>query len=185
MSHDSIVGIPTGYGLDGPGIESWGRGIFCTYADWHWGPPSLLHNGYWVFPSVKQLGCGIDHPPPSSSKAKERVELYIHSPSVPQWPVLGWTLPLPFNHLRWAIHQKIKHIRYSTPMIMCLKGLTVFAQLYGSYFCHTVSSQDIHSACMKHTLRYHPFHFKNLMVIVLCWDLKVCFTECNCFMSFI
>jgi len=24
VSHDSIFGIPTGYGLDGPGIESWG-----------------------------------------------------------------------------------------------------------------------------------------------------------------
>jgi hypothetical protein len=27
VSHDSIVGIPTGYGLDGPGIESWGGGF--------------------------------------------------------------------------------------------------------------------------------------------------------------
>ena len=67
VSHDSIVGIPTGYGLDGPGIESSGGGgggeIFCSCAEWHWGPPSLIYSGYWVFPSLKQLGCGIDHPP--------------------------------------------------------------------------------------------------------------------------
>ena len=68
---------------------------------------------------------------------------------------------------------------------MCLKGLTVLVHLYGSFFCHMVSSQDVHSACLRHTLQYHPVHFKNLMVIVLCWDLKVCCTECNCFTSFI
>jgi len=34
-------------------------------------------------------GCGIDNPPPSSAKVKERVELYIHSPSGSSWLVLG------------------------------------------------------------------------------------------------
>jgi hypothetical protein len=46
------------------------------------------------FPGVKRPGRGIDHPPPSSAKVKERVELYLYSPSGPSWPVLGWTLPL-------------------------------------------------------------------------------------------
>jgi len=32
------------------------------------------------FPGVKRLGCGIDHPPPSTTKVKERVELYFNSP---------------------------------------------------------------------------------------------------------
>ena len=45
----SVVGIATGYGLDGPGIESrWGE-IFRTCPDQPWGPPSLLYNGYRVF----------------------------------------------------------------------------------------------------------------------------------------
>jgi hypothetical protein len=39
-------------------------------------------------------GRGIDHPPPYSAKVKERVELYLYSPSGPSWPVLGRTLPL-------------------------------------------------------------------------------------------
>ena len=47
------------------------------------------------FPGVKQLGRGVDHPPPASAEVKERVELYLYSPSGPSWPVLGWTLPLP------------------------------------------------------------------------------------------
>jgi hypothetical protein len=41
----SSVGIATGYGLAGPGIESqWGE-IFHTRPDWPWGPPSFLYNG--------------------------------------------------------------------------------------------------------------------------------------------
>jgi len=43
------------------------------------------------FPGLKRPGSGIDHPPPSSAKVKERVELYLFSPSGPLWPVLGWT----------------------------------------------------------------------------------------------
>jgi len=52
----SSVGIATGYGLDGPGIESrWGWGeIFRTCADRPWGSPSLLYNGYRVFPCGKE-----------------------------------------------------------------------------------------------------------------------------------
>jgi hypothetical protein len=47
---DSSVGIATRYGLEGPGIESrWGD-IFRTYPDRLRCPPSLLYNGYRVFP---------------------------------------------------------------------------------------------------------------------------------------
>ena len=46
-----------------------------------WGPPSLLYNGYqFSFLGVKQPGCGIDYPPPSSAKVKERVELHSTPP---------------------------------------------------------------------------------------------------------
>ena len=49
----SVVGTATRYGLEGPGIESrWGE-IFRTYPDRLRGPPSLLYNGYRVFPGVK------------------------------------------------------------------------------------------------------------------------------------
>jgi hypothetical protein len=68
--------------------------IIRTCPDRPWGPPSLLYNGHRFFPGVKQLGRGVDHPPPSSAKVKERVELYLYSPSGPSLPVRGWTLPL-------------------------------------------------------------------------------------------
>jgi len=51
---------------------------------------SIILNGYWVsFPGVKRPGRGVDHPPPSSAEVKERVELYLCSPSWLSWPVLG------------------------------------------------------------------------------------------------
>jgi len=37
-------------------------------------------------------GRGADHLPPSSAEFKERIELYLYSPSGLSWPVLGWTL---------------------------------------------------------------------------------------------
>jgi hypothetical protein len=52
-SRDSSVCIATRYGLEGPGIESrWGE-IFRTYPERFQGPPSLLYNGYRVFPGGK------------------------------------------------------------------------------------------------------------------------------------
>ena len=70
----NVVGIATGYGLDGPEIESrWGGGeIFPTCPDRPWGPPSLLYNGYWVFPGGKERpGRDADPSPPSSAVVKK------------------------------------------------------------------------------------------------------------------
>jgi hypothetical protein len=87
---NSSVGIANRYELGGQGIESqWGE-IFSTRPDWPWDPPNLLHNRYRVSsPGVKQPGRGVDHPPLSSAEVKEGVELYLYSPSVPSWPVIG------------------------------------------------------------------------------------------------
>jgi hypothetical protein len=64
----SSVGIATDYGLDGPGFEpQLGGGIFRTCPDRPWGPPSLLYNGYRVFPGVrKRPGRDTDPSLPSS-----------------------------------------------------------------------------------------------------------------------
>jgi len=76
------------------GLNPGGGKIFHTCPDWSWGPPSLLYNGYWVtFPGVKWPGRSIDHPLPSSAEVKERVKLYLYSPSEISWPVLLPTLP--------------------------------------------------------------------------------------------
>jgi len=62
--------------------------------DRRWGPPSLLYNGYRVFPGGKTAGRGVDHPPTplSSAEVKERIDTYLYFPSGPSWTVLGVTL---------------------------------------------------------------------------------------------
>jgi hypothetical protein len=60
----------------------------------------------WSLPGVKRSGLGVDHPPPSSAEVKERVELYLYSPSGSSWPVLGWPLPLPYLGL---FHLLLRH----------------------------------------------------------------------------
>jgi len=74
-----------GYGLDGPGIESWWAWDF-PRAGAH---PASYTMGTGSFPGVKWPGRG-DHPPASSAKVKERVKLYLYSPCGSSWPVLGW-----------------------------------------------------------------------------------------------
>ena len=58
VGRDSSVDIATAYGLDGLGSNPGAGEIFCTCPDRPWGPPSLLYNGYWVFPGVKS-GWGV------------------------------------------------------------------------------------------------------------------------------
>jgi len=60
----SGVAIATGYGLDGPGIESQWDEILRICPGRLWGPPSLLYNGYRVFPGgKKRLGRDADPSP--------------------------------------------------------------------------------------------------------------------------
>jgi hypothetical protein len=86
-----LMQTSTCYGLEDPRIDPGGGHIFRTRPDGLWGPPSLLYNGYRIFPGGKAAGAWRWPPPRSSAEVKERVELYLFSPSGPSWPVLGWT----------------------------------------------------------------------------------------------
>jgi hypothetical protein len=74
---------------------SWGGGRFFA----------AVQTGPGAHPASYTIGTGslsrgesgrgvVDHPPPSSVRVKERVELYLYSPSGTSWPVLGRTLPV-------------------------------------------------------------------------------------------
>ena len=83
VGRESSVGTATGYGVN-PVEARFSAPIHIDPAS-H--PVSLL--------GVKRPGRGVNHPPPSRAEVKERVELYLSSPSGPSWPVVGWPLPLP------------------------------------------------------------------------------------------
>jgi hypothetical protein len=103
---DSVVSIATLYELDGRGSNPGGGEIFSTCPDRPWGLPSLQCNGYWVILGGKAAGTWFWPPTPSSAEVKERVQLYLYSPSGPSWSVLLWILPLPLP-LPHTAHQKI------------------------------------------------------------------------------
>ena len=78
-----LFGIVTRYELDGPGIEyRWVRDFL------HASRPGLE-----PIQPPKPPGRDVNHPSPTSAEAKERVELYLYSSSLPAWPVLGRTVP--------------------------------------------------------------------------------------------
>jgi len=90
VGRDSTVSIVTHYELDGSGIESrWGARFSAPVQTRPGAHPASYTMGTRSFPGVKRLGHGIDHPPPSSTEVKERVDLYLHCPSGPSWHVLG------------------------------------------------------------------------------------------------
>jgi hypothetical protein len=79
---DSSVGIATGYGLDGPGIESrWGGEVFRTRPDGPGAHPASCAMGTGFFPGVESgRGVTLTPHPLLVPKSKNRVELYIYSP---------------------------------------------------------------------------------------------------------
>ena len=90
VGRDSSFGIVTHYGLDGAGIEShWGRDFSHSSRPALGSPKPPIQWVRGLSQGVKRLGCVTGHPPPSSAEVKERVGLYLYSPSGPSWPVQG------------------------------------------------------------------------------------------------
>jgi hypothetical protein len=59
-----VVTVNPGFVSCVQGLNPSGGKIFYPNPDWPCGPPSLLYNGYWVFPGQKQPGHRASHPNP-------------------------------------------------------------------------------------------------------------------------
>jgi len=67
VSLESVVGIQTGLGLAGPGIElRWGQDCRQPFRS-AIGSPSHLYSVYQVIPGGKAVGSGVKHPRPSNA----------------------------------------------------------------------------------------------------------------------
>jgi hypothetical protein len=109
---DSIVGIVTRYGLEGPGIESWWGQDFLHVS--RPAPEPTQSPVQWVpgrSRGWRRPGRG-GHPPPSSA-GHERVELYFYSPSGSMWPTTGWNLTLP-SYMFWHHCVILRELVFST-----------------------------------------------------------------------
>ena len=82
--------IATRYGLDGLRMKfllgDVGSARFSTPMQTNPGAHAVSYAvGTRSFTGLKWLGHGINHPPPSSSEVKERVDMYINSLSLLPW----------------------------------------------------------------------------------------------------
>jgi hypothetical protein len=103
----SVQRLATGWTVRGsnPG----GSEIFRTRPERLWGPPSLLYNGYRVFPGGKAAGAWR-WPPTPHLATRLRVQLYLYSLPGPSWPVLEWTSSLPSQILsRFSFRSTVIH----------------------------------------------------------------------------
>jgi hypothetical protein len=102
MARDSVVDMAyTVWDLN-PG---WGE-ISRTLPDRQRDPISILYSGYrGCFPGVERPGRRVDHAPSSIAEVKEKVELYVYSPSVPSRQVTGETsIPLTCRLVQLLLH---------------------------------------------------------------------------------
>ena len=90
---NNSVGIETRCGLDCPRFEArWGVRFFAPLQTGPGAHPVFYTIGTGSFPLVNRPGRGVDYPPPSSAEVKERIELYICSPSGSLWKFRGRAL---------------------------------------------------------------------------------------------
>ena len=124
VGRDSLVGIATRYGLDGMGIESrWGRD-FPHPSSRPWGPPSLLLNGYRVFPGSKAGGALTTYPH-AAPRLKSRT-----IPFLPLWAFLACSrVNFPFYDV-WLKCQScniiIMSIKYTLQLVTVFFLLQIF-----------------------------------------------------------
>jgi hypothetical protein len=137
--------------MDGPWIDSWWGDIIHTRPERSCGHPSLLYTRNRVsFRDVKRPGCGVNHPLPYSAEVKERVELYLYSPSGPSRAVLRLNFPLSLYIYIYI------YIYVCVCVYIYLFVYITGTQVAGTRIVHTF----VHFNLDNFTLLQHCFHVK-------------------------
>ena len=146
------------------------------------------------FPGVKRSARDVDHPSPSSTEIKGRIELYIYSPSEPSWPVLGRTLPLPLPNTVIIKCIPIKLLKWTCYSVLVTYKIWVMWVLYVTDFqayshtrCVSVKKhllfiaylQLTSSRVLKVKVWFNSLFYKSLsfFVIILVFDVPIRFME--------
>jgi hypothetical protein len=87
------------------------------------------------FPEVKLPGRGVGHPIPSSGEVKDRVKLFIYSPSGPSWFLQWLSLSYPLLSLR--VHPALCYTN-----IIAAEGRGVFITRAGIYFSFVMTKSS-------------------------------------------
>ena len=108
----SVVGIATGYGLDGPGIESWWGSRFAALVETGPGAHSASCKMVtWSSPGIKS-GWGVTLTPrPFSCQGHKKVELYLYFPYGP-YGLYRASVPVQGSTLYYVFQPSKAFIRY-------------------------------------------------------------------------
>jgi hypothetical protein len=147
-----------------------GGGIFRTRPDRPWGPLSLLYSGYRVsFPGVKRPRRGVNHPPPSSAEVKERVELYLYSPSGHSWPVFYYTNKY---YLYGCLKNSCMGYKYVIKVLKLRRTLWRRSQT-----CYFNAMNSVHFCSI--TLRSNQMHYFHNLKLKTIYTISLWYTT-NC-----
>jgi hypothetical protein len=91
VGRDSSVVIATGYGIDGPGIESrWGERFFAQVQTGPEAHPASCTMGTGSFPGAKRPGRGADQPPLLAPRSRKSRAIPLPPPPLGHFrPVMG------------------------------------------------------------------------------------------------
>ena len=102
------------------GLNSTRGETFRTNPDWSCGSPSLLYNGYWVFPAVTQPGNIINHLPTS----KQYSYLFTDPPNFAR------KYDFPHFFYIWSIYSTCQeNLKYSNPTQLHITGILTLADV--------------------------------------------------------
>jgi hypothetical protein len=159
MGRDRAVGIATGYSLDGPGNGSRWRRDFQ-----HPSRPNLGFTHPPIqrvprFPEGKAAGTWHWVPTPSNADLKERVELYLYSPSGSSWPVLGWTVTF-YLYLYW----------FDVAIVPCFMSAMLLKTRQAMYVNRDIEARSRNNCCRgkASSIAYPEFVFAAWGIRIQC-----------------